>query len=375
MKTKIIWISLITLMVIFAFPSHVSAASMDFLLTLDSPMLSPNTAQPLVPPSEVIITAKLKNTGTVSTEYQLCITGIRKSSGSYFTTSPAVTRSVTQILQPNDLTNGVGLITVWTAPSSLPDDTYTAEMAIKMRAGGSSDAFGSAISINNVSFVVRNNTPPQTFDFNISLNHSSITVQAGQTPDPDIATITLTKISGDTQLISIDVLNLPSSVGYFGYSPSNTLTPNSVSQCYLAMKVYSTAPSGTYNLIIRASGGGITHDVSFTLNVTGATPENRKPIFDSVSYYPLRQGNAVVAGTIETLTINAEDPDGDTLSYRIDSAGITKISDNVFSWNVPTTGSGYNLIIWISDGTDFITYIESGTIIQQSANLIPENIS
>jgi hypothetical protein len=89
----------------------------------------------------------------------------------------------------------------------------------------------------------------------------------------------------------------------------------------------------------------------FTLNVVERViPVNESPVIRSVPIEQIRLEN------IYRYKINAFDPNGDKLSFRLDSApvGASISSDGVLTWNPTQTGK-YDFSIIVSDGTNDVS--------------------
>ncbi|HDJ89308.1 MAG TPA: DNRLRE domain-containing protein, partial [Thermoprotei archaeon] len=108
------------------------------------------------------------------------------------------------------------------------------------------------------------------FDFSISVNPKNIEIFQGESKT---ITVTVTKIRGIAKPVTLSLLNLPTGASY-NFNPS-VLTPPGTS----ILTINAGSAKGTYVLIIKGSGGGITKTVPLTVNF-----KERKCIIATVTY-------------------------------------------------------------------------------------------
>jgi hypothetical protein len=105
------------------------------------------------------------------------------------------------------------------------------------------------------------NPPPQQFDFQINVNPSFDTVEAGGTATFGV-TVSLT--SGTPQPIQLDVSG---SGGYpASYLQTSTGTPTFVTS--LIVTTTQDTPAGTYTFTVTGTGGGVSRNAQATLSVS-----------------------------------------------------------------------------------------------------------
>lgn len=108
-------------------------------------------------------------------------------------------------------------------------------------------------------------TSGETFDFAVSVNPSSGSVQQGSSVT---TTVTVAFVSGTTQTVSLTVSGLPSGA-------TATFTPSSGNPTYqssLNITTSTSTPTGTYTIIITGTCGGLTRTAAYTLIVTSVPP-------------------------------------------------------------------------------------------------------
>ena len=82
---------------------------------------------------------------------------------------------------------------------------------------------------------------------------------------------------------------------------------------------------------------------------------NDSPTLSSIGTISVNRGDTV------SLTLNAVDPEGDTLTYSIDDSRFVKVTDNGFQWDTTGYGIGnYSFVASVSDGS--FNYLRSFTV-------------
>jgi hypothetical protein len=119
------------------------------------------------------------------------------------------------------------------------------------------------LSSAEVQAIYQKNAPvTQSFDFMLS-NSGTISLTAGSSGSN---TVNATLASGTAQSVSFSVSGLPSgTVGSFS-SASCILTCSSL----LTISTSGSTPTGTYQVMVSATGGGVTKTSAFTLSVTAS---------------------------------------------------------------------------------------------------------
>jgi pseudomonalisin len=167
---------------------------------------------------------------------------------------------------------------------------------------------GTAKSIT-VSLVV---TVPVTFT--LSTAASSATLVAGSRSTLGVSTAIST---GFQSAVNLTVTGQPAGLT-FAFSPASIKSPGAGSST-LTISPSPTLAVGTYNLIINASGGGVTRTATLTLNITSYTLRLNAT---SVSLAPLARGpltisTAALGGFNSAVTISASSlPVGITGSFN-----------------------------------------------------------
>lgn len=125
-----------------------------------------------------------------------------------------------------------------------------------------------------------------SFHFALSASPTYKTIEQGHRTT---ISVPVTHTSGPSERVSLSLSGLPSAVGTYYFSPSYG-TSSFTSTLYLDVK--SSASLGTYSLMIKASGGGETHQRSVNLKIISAEQDYPPPIeeddsdFDSSTSIP-----------------------------------------------------------------------------------------
>ena len=128
-----------------------------------------------------------------------------------------------------------------------------------------------------------------------------------------------------------------------------------------------TAPAtaGTYTITCTVSDGELTGTQSLTITVTEPEPINQAPII-----VPIPDASVILGETF-TYTVDANDPDGDDLTYSLTTTPTTDMAINsttgLITWTPNTTGN-FDVTVEVSDGSESTT--QSFTITVTEASLI-----
>ena len=233
-----------------------------------------------------------------------------------------------------------GELTVSTS-SALDFETIpTFNLGIEVSDGALSD---SAIVTINLTDVEENVAPTITAaTFTLSENSANGTVLGTiEASDPDGDTLTYSIISGNTD----QGFGLDASTGVLTVIDSTVLD-------------FETTP--TFSLLVKVSDGALSDSATVTINLTDvdedSTTTNQAPTITAATY-SLAENS--INGTVIS-TIEASDPDGDTLTYLIISgndAEAFSLDSNSGELTVSTSSAldfettpSYSLVIKVSDG-------------------------
>jgi|GEM_PF-2886217 len=189
------------------------------------------------------------------------------------------------------------------------------------------------------------NVASAQFDFNLSISPSSGTVTQGSS----ISTIvTATLISDPTQSISFSASGLPSGATA-SFSPTSC---NPTCSSALTISTLSTTPTGTYQITITGTGGGLNKTTTYFLAVEAPSPVVSTP---TVSTNPATS----ITGTNATLNGNLTNTGGQNADLRGFDWG-TSPGSYPNSWTEGTsgnyqygTGTFIHLIPGLSPGTTY----------------------
>ena len=238
------------------------------------------------------------------------------------------------------LDNESGELTVSTSSALDFETTPTFNLGIEVSDGALSD---SAIVTINLTDVEENVAPTITAaTFTLSENSANGTVLGTiEASDPDGDTLTYSIISGNTD----QGFGLDASTGVLTVIDSTVLD-------------FETTP--TFSLLVKVSDGALSDSATVTINLTDvdedSTTTNQAPTITAATY-SLAENS--INGTVIS-TIEASDPDGDTLTYLIISgndAEAFSLDSNSGELTVSTSSAldfettpSYSLVIKVSDG-------------------------
>jgi predicted RNA-binding protein with TRAM domain len=110
--------------------------------------------------------------------------------------------------------------------------------------------------------------------------------------------------------------------------------------------IWIPTATGSYNVTVEVSDGELSNTQNFTIEVSVPEPINQSPLITSIPV------TAVTIGETYTCTIEATDPDGDTLTYSFAACPVGMTIDSTtgtISWAPTATGS-YDITVEVSDG-------------------------
>ncbi|MDR0769889.1 MAG: hypothetical protein LBE75_01625 [Burkholderiales bacterium] len=133
---------------------------------------------------------------------------------------------------------------------------------------------------------------------------------------------------------------------------------------------WASPVSGAHNITVRVSDGQATDEQSYVLTVSIAPLVNTPP---RITSDPVTTG---AVGTAYSYQVEAEDDDGDALTYSLTESptGMSIDSDGLITWTTPVLGT-HNITVRVSDGqaTDEQSYML--TISAASPPVIVINVS
>lgn len=205
------------------------------------------------------------------------------------------------------------------------------------------------------------------FHFDVSVSPGYSSVNAGETTSFSVP-VTLT--SGTSQSVSLGLSGLPSNVGSYNFSPSSG-KPTFTST--LTISTYSSAPSGSYDLVISGSGGGETKTAFATLIIksgpsppppptlqplslssTSSSPSSLYPGESFTGYYTIYNPNSVYVTAGLGMSIRPSGTYGEIVDTSNDITVSVSPGSNTYSRNfrVPSSAStgSYDIAMAIWDG-------------------------
>ena len=171
-------------------------------------------------------------------------------------------------------------------------------------------------------------------DFQINLDKRIIQLTIGETSKK--VTIVLSSIGGFSSTISLNLKNIPSGVQATLQKSSLDLPPNGQVSTTLELYASWSSTPGSYSMKIEASGGGLTHEATLSINIV-LPPPSFNLILDKESLLlPILKGyNSTVTVTVTSKTnysiiVNLDAkglPSGVKLSFE-NKLEINKLSSN-----------------------------------------------
>jgi hypothetical protein len=168
-------------------------------------------------------------------------------------------------------------------------------------------------------------------DFSIAASPASQTVSQGQTAT---YTVTVTRVNGFNDAVSLAASNLPSGATaswQLNDGTSANVVPPSLNSATLKIKTASTTPNATSQPLITATSGKLMHTTTVTLVVQSASQPNF-----TLAASPASQ--SVLQGDLTTYSLNVNRAGGFNGSVSLSIAGLPKGA--VASWSPSTSVSG-----------------------------------
>ena len=165
---------------------------------------------------------------------------------------------------------------------------------------------------------------PASGDFSISLNPSSLTLQAGSSATSTVSTLLS---SGSAQTISLAATGLPAGAS----AAFNPASVNSGSSSTLTVSTTTSTPPGSYSVTVTGTGTSATHSTTLGLTVSAPPP----PDF-SISANPASV--SVQQGASATSVISTAVTAGGSQSITLSAIGLP--ADATASFNPATTNAG-----------------------------------
>jgi len=212
------------------------------------------------------------------------------------------------------------------------------------------------------------NPPSESFDFTISVNPSSGSVQQGGNVQ---TTVTVNLQSGSPQTVALSASGLPSGASA-SFNPSSG---NPTFTSILTISAGMSTPTGTYTVTVTGTGGGSMRTAIYTLTVTSAS----QPFDFSVSVSPnsgsVQQGNSITApiivslssGSPQTVTLSASElPSAASASFNPSSGNPSYTSTMTISTSSTTPSGTYTVTVIASGGGLTRTTIYTLTVTSSS---------
>jgi hypothetical protein len=207
-------------------------------------------------------------------------------------------------------------------------------------------------------------------DFDLIVYPSTISLPAGQSASYiEISVQPAKGIDATRWCADLSLSGLQTNVGNYFFNP-RCVTASWPST--LTISILTDAPSGSYELNIRASANGITKMQILTLNVIpgGDSTQNYPPIIKNVVFDPPLEAGGVIAGSKLKVTIEASDPNGDKLAYKtyIWGQGFNDFAffENHFFWEVPDLNNApCQISINVSDNEHNVQKLLEFTIVKK----------
>ncbi|HEX6543684.1 MAG TPA: hypothetical protein VF040_18155 [Ktedonobacterales bacterium] len=196
-------------------------------------------------PTSLSIPQGGSGTSTISTAVTSGTAGTVSLSASVSPSGP------TASLNPTSVTAGGSSTLTVNVGSSVATGTYTVTVT------------GTEGSATHNTTVTVNVTPPQTNDFSISANPTSLSIAQGSNGTSTISTAVTSGSAG--------TVNLSASVSPAG--PTASLSPTSVTaggSSTLTVSVGSTQATGTYTVTVTGTEGSVSHNTTVTVTVTSS---------------------------------------------------------------------------------------------------------
>ena len=131
---------------------------------------------------------------------------------------------------------------------------------------------------------------------------------------------------------------------------------------------WTPATAGSFDVTVEVSDGELSDVQTFTITVSEPEPINQSPIIASIPV------TYVIIGETYTYTIEATDPDGDTLTYSLTTDPSTDMTidenNGTISWTPATAGS-FDVTVEVSDGE--LSDVQTFTITVSEPELINQS--
>jgi hypothetical protein len=201
---------------------------------------------------------------------------------------------------------------------------------------------------------------PEPYDFSLSVRPSTVILTKGQMSGYIDILVRLTSDSPPNLWVDLDLLGLPSNIGEYKFNPRYGRPANSLTSA-LTISIFENAPEGEYLLTVTASGDGVSKKSDLKLQILseGTTQDNNPPQINAVIFDPpLEKG--IIAGMTFHISVEATDPDGDILSYKISLPHPMKnaqFDKPEFDWEVPNAPDSYvDMYVVVTDGKDKVEW-------------------
>jgi hypothetical protein len=198
---------------------------------------------------------------------------------------------------------------VTTTPYSIKWDTTTTTNGSHTLTAIARDTAGSQATSSSVTVTVSNGVPPVSFNFSLSLASTGI-VQAGKSVS---FPVTLSRVSGTTQPVSLSVSGVPS--GITAEFSTSSCSPDCNSN--LKFSTSASAAAGSYPITVKGSSGSLSHTTSMVLTVTN--PTSPTATFDFSVSVP--GGGSVKPGQSASYPVAVSLISGTTQSVSLSASG------------------------------------------------------
>ena len=183
---------------------------------------------------------------------------------------------------------------------------------------------------------------PASGDFSISLNPSSLTLQAGSSATSTVSTLLS---SGSAQTISLAATGLPAGAS----AAFNPASVNSGSSSTLTVSTTTSTPPGSYSVTVTGTGTSATHSTTLGLTVSAPPP----PDF-SISASPASL--SLSQGASGTSTISTAVTSGAAQSVSLSASGLPAAASATFSPATITAGGSSTLTLGTAAATPAGSY-------------------
>jgi len=212
-----------------------------------------------------------------------------------------------------------------------------------------------------------NTNPGATPDFAAAVSPASVSVQAGSSGSSALTTSVSGGFSG---AVSLSASGQPTGVSV-AFSPASIVAPGAGSS-QINVSVVGAVATGSYAITIIASGGGVSHSATLTLNVTATPPAGANDFSVSASPAALSVTQGAGAAFNVSTTVSGHFSSAIALSASGQPSGVSLIV-NPASIAAPGSGTaqaGVSVANSVPAGTYPITITASGGGLTHTSTLM-----